>query len=71
MELLQRGEKTRVTLWGVSSVDHFAQTLVMVRVGRGTVRLLGEDLSIVLFEGGILEVNGKISEMGLLGNGRQ
>ena len=71
MELLSQNEQTRVTMWGVSSVDHFTPTLVMVRVGRGTVRLLGSELSIHLFEGRILEVSGKISEMGLLGHGRQ
>ena len=71
MELLQLGARTRVTLWGVSGVDHFTPTLVMVRVGRGTVRLLGSDLSITLFEGKILEVDGILNEMGLLGNGHQ
>ena len=71
MELLQRGERVRVTLWGVSRVDHFTPTLVVVRVGRGSVRLLGSDLCIALFEGKILEVNGKICEVGLLGNGHQ
>ena len=69
MELFRHRDATAVTLYGVSGVDHFTPSLVMVRIGRGTVRLMGTGLSIRTFEGRILEVCGNILEMGFLGHG--
>lgn len=69
MELFRRKEATTVTLYGVSSVDHFTTSLIMVRIGRGTVRLMGSALCIRTFEGRMLQVYGNISEMGFLGHG--
>ena len=69
MEMLRRKDVSTVTLYGVSSVDHFTTSLVMVCIGRGTVRLMGSGLCIRTFEGHILEVRGNISEMGFLGHG--
>lgn len=69
MELFRNKDATTVTLYGVSTVDHFTTSLVMVRIGRGTVRLMGTGLTIRTFEGHVLEVRGNLSEMGFLGHG--
>ena len=69
MELFRQKDIATVTLFGVSAVDHVTPSLVMVRIGRGTVRLMGAGLTIRTFEGHVLEVHGNISEMGFLGHG--
>ena len=47
-------------------VDHYESTLVLIYTKSGAVRIGGQMLSLVLFDGGGVEINGRIAEVTLL-----
>jgi hypothetical protein len=47
-------------------VDHYERTLVLLYTRLGAVRIEGQRLSILLFDGGGVEIQGRIGEVSLL-----
>ncbi len=47
-------------------VDHYESTLVLLYARSGAIRIEGQMLSLSLFEGGGVEIQGRVSEVSLL-----
>ncbi len=47
-------------------VDHYESTLVLLYTRAGALRICGQMLSIYLFEGGSIEIQGRVTEVSLL-----
>ena len=62
-ELRKARNTASITISGIVSISELSKTEVSLASHAGRVILRGESLSLVIFEGGVVTVNGKILEV--------
>ena len=62
-ELRKARNTASITISGIISITELSKTAVSLATHTGRVILKGEALSLIIFEGGVVTVNGKIAEV--------
>ena len=66
LELTKLGKNSRLFINSVRSVEEFSTSLIILKLYRGALKILGSDLLLSIYENKSLEINGEISGLEIL-----